>query len=325
MATQSGGGGGGVGGCDRRDVHEVVEDDFRAWRRRTCSRRTSKRWRGIFLDFVNLITTMPSRHSGDQVHKVDFFPIGQKGAERQTARTAAAHDVLGLVDPVQRRGPRAVDRVAPRQGSKRGPPVRDVDDAMHLRAPLGRREEATANEARDAVATLPQAALAPAERVVRTRRVDGRALKGTKKTRWSDAHVYCGRGQDHFHLQQPVPGCRSGALKHVEMNLRIRHIFGNAEMRGRGCDRRDDDDTDRCRSSTRTACCPRGLWHAAPRSCWRQSSQRRTPARSNRSVLPACSCSVLRTRVGPRSGRACCAGQLKVKLKNGGAAVFLTL
>ena len=33
-----------------------------------------KKWRGIFLDFVNLITTMPSRHSGDQAHKVDFSP-----------------------------------------------------------------------------------------------------------------------------------------------------------------------------------------------------------------------------------------------------------
>ena len=36
-----------------------------------------KTWRGIFLDFVNLITTMPSRHIGDQVHKVDFFPIAR--------------------------------------------------------------------------------------------------------------------------------------------------------------------------------------------------------------------------------------------------------
>ena len=37
-----------------------------------------KRWRGSLLDFVNLITTMPStmpsRHSGDQVYKVDFLP-----------------------------------------------------------------------------------------------------------------------------------------------------------------------------------------------------------------------------------------------------------
>ena len=32
-----------------------------------------KKWRTC-LDFVNLITTMPSRHSGDQVHKVDIFP-----------------------------------------------------------------------------------------------------------------------------------------------------------------------------------------------------------------------------------------------------------
>ena len=48
--------------------------------------QTIKKWRGSFLDFVNLITTVPSRHSGDQVHKVDFFPHctkrGWKGEER---------------------------------------------------------------------------------------------------------------------------------------------------------------------------------------------------------------------------------------------------
>ena len=31
-------------------------------------------WRGSFLDFVNLITTMPSRHSGDQAHRVNCLP-----------------------------------------------------------------------------------------------------------------------------------------------------------------------------------------------------------------------------------------------------------
>ena len=31
-------------------------------------------WRCSFLDFVNLFTAMPSRHSGDQAHEVGFFP-----------------------------------------------------------------------------------------------------------------------------------------------------------------------------------------------------------------------------------------------------------
>ena len=36
---------------------------------------------GVKIDFVYLIATMPGRHSGDQVHKVDVHPIAQKGAE----------------------------------------------------------------------------------------------------------------------------------------------------------------------------------------------------------------------------------------------------
>ena len=41
------------------------------------SSKSKKKWRGIFLDFVNLITTMPSRHSGHQVYNVDIFPIAR--------------------------------------------------------------------------------------------------------------------------------------------------------------------------------------------------------------------------------------------------------
>ena len=41
---------------------------------RTCS-KFQKKWRGMFLNFMNLITATPSRDNGDQVLKVDFFPI----------------------------------------------------------------------------------------------------------------------------------------------------------------------------------------------------------------------------------------------------------
>ena len=47
----------------------------------TSRTTVQKQWRGSFLCFVNLITTMPSRHCGDQPHTVDFILIAQKGAE----------------------------------------------------------------------------------------------------------------------------------------------------------------------------------------------------------------------------------------------------
>ena len=62
----------------RPQAHKV--DSFPPLHKRKGGSWLYTKWRGIFLDFVNLITTMPSRHSGDQVHKVDFSPIAPKGA-----------------------------------------------------------------------------------------------------------------------------------------------------------------------------------------------------------------------------------------------------
>ena len=78
-------------------------------------------WRDIFLDFVNLITTLPPRHSGDQVHKAGFYPhCTKRGRRGQRARAVnmpvvvtcvcAVNRVVGILDkplqdlPLHRRG-----------------------------------------------------------------------------------------------------------------------------------------------------------------------------------------------------------------------------
>ena len=50
------------------------------------NQQNKRKWHGIFLGFVNLLTTMPCRHSGESHSKDDFFPIAQKGVRKNTYR-----------------------------------------------------------------------------------------------------------------------------------------------------------------------------------------------------------------------------------------------
>ena len=66
----------------------------------------------MFLDFVNLITTMPSRHSGESYSKVDIFPVYNKGVVTRSAyrlRSSLKHPGKGLLmDAANRTSPRSV-------------------------------------------------------------------------------------------------------------------------------------------------------------------------------------------------------------------------
>ena len=68
---------------DRADVLFCVRVDARPAVRLVVPLVKLKKVARHFLEFVNLIATMPSRHSGDQARKVDLLPhCTKKGAER---------------------------------------------------------------------------------------------------------------------------------------------------------------------------------------------------------------------------------------------------
>ena len=92
---------------------------------------------------MNLITTMPSRHSGDQVHKVGFFAhCTKKGRKGESAYKCPAREV-GEVVALQ------VDRLEQQAAVQQRCKIRQRPKRVVLEAEVGEQRQASEGPARE--------------------------------------------------------------------------------------------------------------------------------------------------------------------------------